>query len=150
MLYPSYNQQKRFIMKKIAILFGCLAALLLTPLFALAQDGNTVDPSGLTAYFVSLAALVPLVTLVTGYLKKLIKIEGLVAQIVSWLVSIGLCFGAWLLKIGLFADITTWWLVLIYGFAVGLAANGFFKIEFVTTLLNLLGLGKPKPSPKRY
>ena len=136
-------------MRKIAILLGCaIMVLMALPMVALAQDGTTgTELTGLQAYFASLAALLPLVVLITGFIKKAIKVDGILAQVISWIISIGLCYAGWLLKIGLFAEITTWWLVLIYGFAVGLAANGFFKIELIQTILNVIGL-KPKPSPK--
>lgn len=138
-------------MKKFFALCGLAFMMLLAfPMLALAQDGSPgTDPTGLISYFESLAALVPLVILIMGFIKKAIRIEGLPAQILTWVISIGLCYGGWLLKWGLFADITTWWLVLIYGFSAGLAANGFFKIEFITTFLTLIGLNN-KPSPKRY
>lgn len=133
-------------MKKAILFLTLIIGFIMFPVIAFAQGTDPgVDLTDLNQYFISLAALVPLVIIVVSWIKKLIKMEGIVAQIVSWLISIGLCFAGWFLKIGLFADIATWWYILIYGFAVGLAANGFFKIEFIQTLLTLLGLIKPKP-----
>ena len=47
------------------------------------------------------------------------------------------------LTLGMFAGIAQWWLVLIYGFCIGLAANGFFDIALIQALLRAIGL-EPK------
>ena len=47
------------------------------------------------------------------------------------------------LNLGMFAGIGQWWLILIYGFCVGLAANGFFDIALIQALLRAIGL-EPK------
>jgi biotin transporter BioY len=89
-------------------------------------------------YFVSLLALVPLVVLISEFLKKTFKVEkSWLKQVLSWVVAVVLCLvGDWL-NLGMFKDfslITT----LAYGVATGLVANGVFDISIVQTLLNLL------------
>lgn len=115
---------------------------------AVAQSGQSLgdilNGSGsLLDFFVSLAALVPLVTALSAYLNSKIYSTGWQKQAVSWIVSLVLCFGAWFVKVGLFVGIS-WWVVLIYGFVVGLAANGFFDIKIIQTVLGAVGLGKKK------
>jgi len=124
-------------MKKV--LLFTLLGMCFIPLFA--QDGG-LDPN-MGNYFASLAGLVPLVAIVTGLIKKVISVQGFLAQLLSWAVSIMLCYLGWLVKIGIFADIAVWYVPLIYGVAIGFTANGFFNIEFVKSILKLIGL-EPK------
>ncbi len=121
------------------VLFG----LAFLPVFA--QDGE-LDPD-LQSYFLTLAAMVPLVTLVMGWVKKILKVTGTVAQLVSWAVSIALCYVGWVLKLGMFADVVLWYVPLVWGAAIGLAANGFFKIEFIQMVLRLFKLEPKKDVP---
>lgn len=126
-------------------LMVAILALLIFPVMAMAQDsGGTLPGLDLNSYFASLGALVPLVVFLTAWLKKITKATGGLAQIFSWLVSIALVFGAWILKIGMFADVAQWWICLIYGFAVGLAANGIFDIKIIQSFLAVLKLEKKK------
>ena len=108
-------------MKKFIRLLSLLfLVLFFIPVMVFAQGELVVPGFDFGPYFASLAAMVPLVVLITARLKNVLKIEGIWIQIVSWILSITLCFIGYLLHIGLFADITQWWLVLIYGFCVGL------------------------------
>ena len=130
-------------MKKLVQLLSFLFVMLFIPVMLFAQ-GELVAPGfDFGPYFVSLGAMVPLVVLITAWLKKVLKVNGAWIQIVSWILSITLCFIGYLFHIGLFADITQWWLVLIYGFCVGLSANGFFDIAIIQQILKGIGL-EPK------
>ena len=130
-------------MKKFLQLLTMLLFALFIPVMVFAQGEVVVPGFDFGPYFASLAAMVPLVVLITAWLKKVLKVNGIWIQIVSWILSITLCFVGYLLHIGLFADITQWWLVLIYGFCVGLSANGFFDITIIQQILKGIGL-EPK------
>ena len=127
-------------MKKLLRIVFCMAALIVfLPVFVFAQDGG-VDPPGfdVSGYFVSLAALVPLVVIISAWLNKVLGSEGWVKQAVSWLISIILVFIGWKLKLGMLADITEWYYIILYGLATGLAANGIFDVKLIQTLLKYL------------
>ena len=102
---------------------------------------NQVVETGFSNYFISLAALVPLVVLVAAFINKKLNLSGFLKQFVAWVVSILLCFVGWYFNLGMFAGLV-WWVVLVYGFAVGLAANGFFDIELIQAILKGLKLEK--------
>jgi len=138
-------------MKKILASLCVLATILImAPLTLVAQEvdvgtSTTILTSfDFQSYFISLAALVPLVILLAGFVKKWLKAEGFWAQFLSWVISIALCYIGWLLKIGMFTTVVSWWIPLLYGFCVGLASNGFFKIEFIQAFLALINLEKKK------
>ncbi len=89
-------------------------------------------------YFVSMGALVPLVVLITDFVKRWLDIEtGLVKQLISWVTAIGLCFAGMAFELGMFVDfniVTT----IVYGLAVGLVSNGIFDIKVVQLLLDFI------------
>lgn len=136
-------------MKKLFFIFCAIAAFILTPLALLAQVDSTdigsvvstIVSTGFSNYFLSLAALVPLVVLIAAFVNTRLKLSGFLKQFVAWLISILLCFVGWYFKLGMFDGIV-WWIVLIYGFAVGLAANGFFDISLIQAILKALKLEK--------
>ena len=102
---------------------------------------DEVVETGFSNYFVSLAALVPLVVLVTAFINTKLNLKGFLKQFTAWVVSILLCFIGWYFNLGMFAGLL-WWVVIIYGFAVGLAANGFFDISLIQAILEGLKLEK--------
>lgn len=118
-------------MKK-AILF---LAIILAGIYTYAQGAVEAISLPFENYFISISAIVVLVVPITEWLKKLLKATGFGAQVISWLVSIALCFVGWAFKLGMFETINTWWVVLLYGLGTGLAANGVFDIELIQTIL---------------
>ena len=92
----------------------------------------------LTPYFGSLAAVVGVVMLVSGWLKThLIKVDGWKAQVMTWVVAGILAFvGQWQ-DLGLFADLSPLMTVL-NGVAIGLVANGVYSLEVVQQVLELV------------
>ena len=128
---------------KNGILFLVLC-LLAFPVMAIAQEGDgTLDPN-IQNYFVNLVGMAGLTTLVVGVVKKLLKLTGFLAQAVSWVIAIALCYGGWFLKLGLFENVTAAYVPLIYGVAVGLVSNGIFNIEFIKAILRIFKLEPPK------
>ena len=133
-------------MKKLLLFLCAVLALVVTPVVLFAQETvnsvvTTVVETGFSNYFISLAALVPLVVLVAAFINKKLNLSGFLKQLVAWVISILLCFVGWYFNLGMFAGLV-WWVVLIYGFAVGLAANGFFDIGLIQAILKGLKLEK--------
>jgi hypothetical protein len=95
-------------------------------------------------YFISLAALVPLIVLATDFIIRWLKIvTPTTKQIISWVISVLLClFAAWI-DIGIFAGIS-FPKTVIYGFAAGLVANGVFDVNLVQTFLDFVFKFLPK------
>lgn len=96
---------------------------------------NMID---LAPYFGSLAAVAGAVVALSGWLKTyVIKVDGIKAQLLTWLISIGIAFlGQWQ-GLGIFAggDILT---TVLNGVGVGLVANGIYSIEAVQNVLVLV------------
>lgn len=91
----------------------------------------------IATYFVSLSALVPLVTLVTDYFNKMLKSSGIWKQITAWLVALLLALIGYFFKIGIFESLT-WYYALLYGILAGFASNGFYDIKIIEQILNIL------------
>ena len=95
-------------------------------------------------YFVSLAALVPLVVLIADFGIRWLKIAaGWGRQLISWLVSAGICFLAMILDIGIFEGLPVL-NTIVYALAAGLVSNGVFDIGLVQMLLDFLLKFVPK------
>lgn len=122
-----------------------LFLFLILPIGLFAQEigdvVNQVVDTGFSNYFISLAALVPLVVLISAFINKKLNLSGFLKQLIAWVISILLCFVGWYFNLGMFAGLV-WWVVLVYGFAVGLAANGFFDIGLIQAILKGLKLEK--------
>jgi len=127
-------------MKKLfKIIMSMVLIFFLIPIMALAQDGGIIIPGfDVSKYFASLAVFVPIVILISGWLNTLFKTKGFGKQFVTWFISIVLVYVGWLLKLGLFAELTSWWIVAIYGLATGLVANGIFEIKVIQTVLGYI------------
>ena len=102
-------------------------------------------PSELDQYFISIAALAGAVIAVTEFLKrgyeKLTKrsstsLAKWLKQITTWAVSIGLVFLGSYFELGIFADLSTTYII-IYGVGTGLVANGIFDFVLVQLLVDL-------------
>ena len=93
----------------------------------------------ITSVFGTFAAIVADVPVITQAIKKLIKkeIPGWANQLISWGVSILVCFFGWFFDLGFLADIN-WWQTLIIGFGTGLAANGVYDIEIIKQILGII------------
>lgn len=143
-------------MKKLFTLFALIIVATAT---AMAQDSipqQTIQTAqeavatpetlagSFTDFYISLAALLPLITFIAAWLNKKINSASSIAkQATAWAVAIALSYIGWFFKIGIFENLT-WWHTLIYGAATGLAANGFFDIKMIQSILGLFSLGKIK------
>lgn len=136
--------------KMFQFLIVLFIALLVTPVMVFAQGDLVLPGINIEQYFLTLGAMIPAVLFLTSGVKKLIPdLKGFAAQFLSWFFAVGLAFLGWWLHIGLFADITIWWHVLLYGLGLGLASNGIFKIEIILILLQVLTL-EPKRKVNTY
>lgn len=86
-----------------------------------------------------LAAMAPIVTLLTAWANEIFKAGKYFRQINAWIISLILLLTAWALNLSILGDLN-WYVVAIYGLIVGLAANGVFNIEVIKTIINLIGL----------
>ena len=98
----------------------------------------------LNDFFVSLAALVPLILSISDFLIRLFKFEkGIPRQITSWVVSLAICGTGAALEVGFLTGATIPQVVL-YGLAAGLLTNGIFDISLIQTVLDYIFKFLPK------
>ena len=62
--------------------------------------------------------------------------EGIVTQIVSWVVGIGITMFGWWQHLG-FLDGIEWYIALLYGLGSGLAANGIADTGLIEWVIGL-------------
>jgi hypothetical protein len=120
--------------------------LMVLPISLMAQTVTpTIDLSG---YFETIGSIAALTVVISSFLiDKVFKVTlKWVKMLISWLLSIGLTLGATLLNIGFVAEFP-WLTSLVYGFGVGLVANGLFDVTLVQAFLEILKL-KTKKEPK--
>ena len=123
-----------------------LIGVLFVPMALAQESGATIDPN-VAGYFANLVGIAALVTLVFSFIKKWFKLTGILAQVLSWILALAVCYAGWIFKLGIFETVTQWFVPAIYGIAVGLVSNGIFDIEFVKAILRLFKLEPPK-APK--
>lgn len=92
----------------------------------------------LTPYFATFVAFVGTISIVSEALEHLFHVDGLAAQIRSWVVSVGLAFLASVLEIGMFADAVNTFTIVLYGVGGGLVANGIFAVDQVKLIIQVL------------
>jgi len=79
--------------------------------------------------FAALAAAIPVVVEI---IKRFIpKMSSLANQILSWGIGLVVTMVCWYFSFGFPAGLV-WWVALLYGIGVSLAANGIFDIGFIT------------------
>ncbi len=117
-----------------------LAFLFMMPVMIFAQDGNAIT-GDIQSYFVSIAALASLVVIVSSWLNNLLNLSGFYKQLSSWVIAIILSFVGWALQIGMFVGLQ-WYIVILYGFGVGLVANGIFDVSIIQFVLKFLKIEK--------
>ena len=87
-------------------------------------------------WFGTLAGVSLLTTFLAAFFNGLLKIEkGVYKQLIAWAVGIILMVATDLLNFGFAKDFPLL-LAVIYGFAVGLVANGVFDVPFVKSILD--------------
>lgn len=128
----------------IKYLITLLVFVLAIPASSWAQGADPVITFDPATWFVTLGAFVAVVMVVTQFAKKLINASGMLAKLLSWLVSVILGAIGWLMQLGIFTGIEWYW-ALIYALSAGLLSNGIFDIGVVTAILNFIkSFQKPK------
>lgn len=90
------------------------------------------------SFFISLAALVPGIVLVTDVIIRIFRMEKkLVKQITAGTVSLLACIVGMVLNLGIFADFNIWY-TLAYAFAAALGAMGLYTIEKIQMVLDFI------------
>lgn len=117
-----------------------LVLMLVLPVFLFAQDGSTLS-GDIQSYFVSIAALASLVVIISSWINNLLNLKGFYKQLSSWIIALILSFIGWALQIGMFVGLQ-WYIVILYGFGVGLVANGIFDISIIQLVLKFLKIEK--------
>jgi hypothetical protein len=119
--------------------------LLFIPVALFGQDveppaswGDVIN--NFNGWFATLAGIAAVTVFIASAVTQLFKVtKKLVKQIIAWLIAIALTLLGNLLNIGFMTDFP-WLTTLAYGFAAGLVANGFFDVNMVQALLELLKL----------
>lgn len=132
-------------MKKIIMIFVLMLTLVNITLAENAMPPIEIPAGGISDFFISLAAMIPLIVFITGWLTKILNPSGAIKQIISWLVSVVLAIIAWALNLGIFEPLS-WYIAIVYGLAAGLGANGIFDIKLIQKILDIIF--KPKKAVK--
>lgn len=96
-----------------------------------------------SGYFTNLAALIPLIVIMTGFITHQFKLKGNAAQGVSWAVGPVIAYVGFFFELGMFATIGPVWTG-VNGVAAALIANGVVSNDGVAFVLELLKLKVPK------
>lgn len=125
-------------MKKLLLLFFVFAAL-----FAFGQDPDPSEHKSIADYFVSPAAFIALVTLLTGWVATKLNVSSgkflgiAFKQWTAYLISMVLAFFAFWKGLGIFHDLNVLDTAL-WGLGYGLAANGVSTVPFIADVLTVL------------
>jgi len=91
----------------------------------------------LTEIITNVAIMAAIVIVAAELLTKLTKVGGFWAQFQSWAVSVVVALLASYLGLGIFPTFS-FLAVVLYGFGIGLVANGVFDIPLTKTILEWL------------
>jgi hypothetical protein len=142
---------KKYINLLTLVIIASIVFIISSTLFA--QDVQAVNQTEAVVttphdtfaeYFASLAGLAALTLTVTQWFKRgleafKIVLQGTAAGMLSWVVALLLCTGGYFFNIGILAGVH-WYLIIIYGLAVGLISNGLFSLEHVKVFLEAIKL----------
>lgn len=117
-----------------------LTALLIfaLPVVVVAQTGDPPEPNPISMeMFASLTALAAGIVALTAFFKKLFNTNGLITDIISWVLGPVLGLVGWYFKLGLFEGLI-WYTAILYGLVAALYANkGWDLISVITGKKNL-------------
>ena len=122
-------------MKKLILFFALMLGFVSA---AFAQTGEVSTGTDYDSMIATFAGFAGCVVLLTEGIKALFpKMEGLVTQIVSWIVGLAAAMLLWWLDAGFVADVE-WYIALLYGFGASLVANGIADTGLVQWLIGLI------------
>lgn len=127
--------KQKFILSLLGMMLSFTVCL---PVLALTVPGTVGETVGnYDTVFLSLSAIVAVIPLVVEIVKGFFpSTEGIVTQIVSWVVGIGICLFGWWQHLG-FLDGIEWYIALLYGLGSGLAANGIADTGLIEWVIGL-------------
>ncbi len=127
--------KQKFILSLLGMMLSFMVSL---PVLALTVPEAAVETTGdYDAVFLSLSAIVAVVPLIVEIVKGFFPgMEGIVTQIVSWVVGIGITMFGWWQHLG-FLDGIAWYIALLYGLGSGLAANGIADTGLIEWVIGL-------------
>ena len=127
--------KQKFILSLLGMMLSFTVCL---PVLALTVPEVAVETTGdYDAVFLSLSAIVAVIPLIVEIVKGFFpSMEGIVTQIVSWVVGVGICLFGWWQHLG-FLDGIEWYIALLYGLGSGLAANGIADTGLIEWVIGL-------------
>lgn len=127
--------KQKFILSLLGMMLSFMVSL---PVLALTAPEAAVETTGdYDAVFLSLSAIVAMIPLMVEIVKGFFpSMEGIVTQIVSWVVGIGITMFGWWQHLG-FLDGIEWYIALLYGLGSGLAANGIADTGLIEWVIGL-------------
>jgi len=90
----------------------------------------------------TIVGIVSLVALISQPLKAKFNLEDWPARVLVWGVSLAVSFLSWFT--GWVFEGIEWYYVAVWGVGIGVAANGYYTIDQVKSLLALLGIPRKK------
>lgn len=114
--------KQKFILSLLGMMLSFMVSL---PVLALTVPDAAVEiTQDYDTIFLSLSAIVAVIPLVVEIVKGFFpSMGGIMTQIVSWVVGVGITMFGWWQNLG-FLDGIEWYIALLYGLGSGLAANG--------------------------
>lgn len=127
--------KQKFILSLLGMMLSFTVCL---PVLALTVPEVAVETTGdYDAVFLSLSAIVAVIPLIVEIVKGFFpSMEGIVTQIVSWVVGVGITMFGWWQHLG-FLDGIEWYIALLYGLGSGLAANGIADTGLIEWVIGL-------------
>jgi hypothetical protein len=135
-------------MKKLWMkLLTCSLFLLTIPIAIFSQTTEETKPIAdfISVYVANFAGFCAVIILVTSMANKLIKVKESSKQYLSWAVSLIIGFAAFFLKLGIFANIE-WYIVIVYSFLFAVGSNGLFDWDLIRKILVALKLESTVPA----
>lgn len=127
--------KQKFILSLLGMMLSFTVCLPVLALTAPETVGETVGDYD--TVFLSLSAIVAVIPLVVEIVKGFFpSMEGIVTQIVSWVVGVGITMFGWWQNLG-FLDGIEWYIALLYGLGSGLAANGLADTGLIEWVIGL-------------
>lgn len=127
--------KQKFILSLLGLI---LSFTISVPVLALAAPDAAVEiTQDYDTVFLSLSAIVAVIPLVVEVVKGFFpSMKGGMAQVLSWVVGIGITMFGWWQQLG-FLDGIEWYIALLYGLGSGLAANGIADTGLIEWVIGL-------------
>lgn len=127
--------KQKFILSLLGMMLSFMVSL---PVLALTVPDAAVEiTQDYDTIFLSISAIVAVIPLVVEIVKGFFpSMGGIMTQIVSWVVGVGITMFGWWQNLG-FLDGIEWYIALLYGLGSGLAANGLADTGLIEWVIGL-------------